>query len=537
MRVENVYELINSLNTSSDNIKENSNRILRYIYHDVYGVIENIFIQAKQKHNEGSCNYDNATRGASNLKNSLPAFLDGNNSIVTFLNEMVNDNNQEFIDLFFKKIDPFLTIIENKYYQVSDYNSINFTFNLYCMLKAYHEHKDNFDLFSKFLDDCSCFINANLLSDSSYSNLDLGNKKSLIDCIISSKGYNDIDQVNKLLKDVLKDMGRSYGYSSDDVSKKVKILKAVESVYVDYQCLMDENPDYKLMDFNVIANDTFRYSSGYSSRRIYYSKILLFGERYEFIERNLTKYIDNESFAEEVFKCITSLDYHMFEYLNEQDNFKGLDSFVKCMNVIFDSDTYYEVSNKISALKDASSKFKEGKREEALNICSSLNDIKHKLVIDNKYMVYGSNSMNKVNKPLSITKRMMEIYSRKYPNIEISRIFNHIFSNHSYYLYNFTDKVNNMIKKEVDLLEEKERQRKETEDRLRREREMDEKVSFSNTSTVVEDVLQEEKGINDRTNDIDPALLQFVEQPPKTDISSDDNKPFQKFKSIFGKRP
>lgn len=526
MKVENVYKLLKTIEGKDEYIQRNVRRILRYIYHDVYGPVESILDNAKIEHNKGSINYNNAVRGPLNFKKDLPLFADGDESIVTYLIEMVSDDKREYIDLFFGQIDAVLTIIENKYYEIDDFSPLNYVFNLYCMMYAYHCHKEDMDLYKQFLNDCTFFIKAEFLETSFYSDFNLKEKKKFIDALLSAKSYKEVERVRKFLKDILSRIDKNSTYSSEDLSKKLRVVQAIEFIYADYVNLKNENSQYDLTDYNVIIDDINKYLSGNYSDYVYYNKILLLGERYSFIKKNLSKYVGNDKLAGETFKIISSLDYHMFEYMNNTERFKDKDSFIECMNVIFDSDTYYELDSKLDALKVASNCFVAGEFEKVDKLYDDLFNMRHKLVVDGKYMAYGAKTMNKVDKPLSISKRMIELYSMRYPNVDINSIFKAIFKSNNCYLYSFSDLVNNKVKNEVDALIKLEQEGKAAEEKEREviEKSKDEEVKMTSSGEEYE---------SSNIVEVDSSLL--VDSENKIGGNSESNS-FFKIKSIFGRK-
>ena len=107
MRIEKVYELLEVLKDRDENTKKNVNRVLKYIYQDVYIkcfdelMEKEVNIVLNDGAQVGSIRYENIIRPYVDAKKNISVYLDGEESIVTYLLEMVRDGKEDFINCFF----------------------------------------------------------------------------------------------------------------------------------------------------------------------------------------------------------------------------------------------------------------------------------------------------------------------------------------------------------------------------------------------------------------------------------------------------
>ena len=142
----------------------------------------------------------------------------------------------------------------------------------------------------------------------------------------------------------------------------------------------------------------------------FYSPLLLDGERFKYLNECYDKYIGNSSFMNEIISYIDGFNNELFDYLNVI-NGDGKDSFITCMNCVFDSDSFSEVMSKLDSLKHACDTYSiNSENEDYLEDIRLLSSLKHKKVIDNKRVMYNLNCNNLIVKPDLIIERMQEIY-------------------------------------------------------------------------------------------------------------------------------
>ena len=105
----------------------------------------------------------------------------------------------------------------------------------------------------------------------------------------------------------------------------------------------------------------------------------------------------------------------MFYFLNARDGDK--DSFIECMDKVFDSDSYSELKSKLGSIVRASIKYESGNVIGALDILKELNSDQHKEVYCGEVISYPTNTMNLISKPKRIIDRMKYLYNRIDPSI------------------------------------------------------------------------------------------------------------------------
>ena len=175
----------------------------------------------------------------------------------------------------------------------------------------------------------------------------------------------------------------------------------------------------------------FYDTNRYSKIEILYDKKLLYGNRFEYFNLMLPKMMGNSKMAESLGISILNLDFSLFDYLNEKNSDNG-DSFIKTLDILFDSDSFREVCSKKYAIFKACDLFNKGDIEAALDVMQELPSGKHKHVLgDGRVVGSVNNSINQVsgiNKG-NVGDRMIEAYRALYPkqNISyfVSRALNH----------------------------------------------------------------------------------------------------------------
>jgi hypothetical protein len=422
MNVENVYVLLEKLKKCDSHIQEKSKRFLKYIYHDVYFEcfekeknleVERMVADGAQI---GSIRYYQIVKPYDESLKALSIFLEGDNSSLSYFLDMINDKDERFINLFFDKVSTYFEIMDNHFYRDDDFKSFSFTFNIYTMLKAYDCWKDNYEVFSKVLNDCSFLIDCKSIMDMWKSKRfdSFPERKKMIDLIVGCKIYSDVNVMGIFLSDVLKNIGKEYKYNEADV---LKTISFVEEVFLDYQEVSKfilQEKMVSLDDFiskNILNNNDFDKS--------FYAKSLLVGNRFDFVNERLNEVFINYEYRLDAFSEIKSFDYIFFEYLNRLEKYKDKDSFIEVLNILFDSDTFYEYNSKVEDVKKAMSLFSNGEFDSSLEIINSLDSDKYKKVIDGKMVTYTNDSVNLISKNPCIYNRTKELYFKFYSSLDI----------------------------------------------------------------------------------------------------------------------
>ena len=199
------------------------------------------------------------------------------------------------------------------------------------------------------------------------------------------------------------------------------------------------------------------------------------------------------------------MDYRLFEYLNSLDGQTG-DSFIQCLNVLFDSDTYFEFNSKANSLIKASLCFKDGDIEESLLEVRGLDSLKHKKHIDNNVLSFSMDTNKPVNRELSIFRRMLALYDEYYKGSGLNTIpiMRKVFDNGD--LVNLDYEIDVEIKGEIE--------------RLKALREAEERRQ----SEIKEELNEMRNALTNDTNDLD------CEEKPAS------NPPVRKMRPFFGRR-
>lgn len=568
MKADKVFDLLKLLNESDELINRNGKRILKFIYQDIY---HDIFEVGKEKaaigHNYGSTNYANAIEPYVKLEKDVSAYLDGTSSILSYFTEMVTDKKTEFIQLLFAKADVFFEMIDNHYYSSSDFTPLSFTFNLYAMLRAYHSHKDDFELFSKIVNDCDrlidCAVFNNKKNVNSYGlfsphGIDtLAVKKDYMDKLIDCEWYDKTDIAKENLRLLFNNFTSSASYSESRITPAIKLIDDIDKIYKDYLEVKENGLDIEIDVFDKIAKKYISSQNSYRKTDIWYDKKLFYGNRFEFFNYSLPKAISSSSMTDNLAKRILRLDFSLFDYLNQhsQDN---SDSFERIIGIILDSDTFYEVSSKFKDLEKACSLYSDGKTSDACDLIQELRSDKHKKVLDDGRVVGNvNNSINRISSSVvrSVGDRMMECYRKLFDyNVSylVSSALNRDPSSIEEFTDNFEHSLNTLIEKEkakeAQRLEEA-RLKLERQEAARRERERQEAARLeqerleairvaSQNARQEASVENSSVGLSGEVDTADNADNESVTEYRLNHSGAEPKEEtgFAKLKSIFGKR-
>lgn len=550
MNGERAYQLLKILKDSDQNKYNDGTRILKFIYQSIYrDIIENGKKDVLSIAGYGTSEYDRRVENYNRMKKGLAPFLDGDDSILSYYIEMITDGKQDYIDLFNEKIDVYLDMVENHYYNSDEFSVISIIFNMYSMLRAYHCHKDNFELFSKIVNDCDRLIDSGYYvfkehySDYNSVFASLSSKKKLLDSLISYDWYDKNDIVSKELKSLFDRFSYGYGYNEERVLPLLEKLNRVDVVYKDYLevcdagCLVDESV------FNDVASKLFYDTNRHSRIEVLYDKKLLYGNRFEYFNSILPKMMGNSRMAESLGNSILNLDFSLFDYLNEKNSDNG-DYFIRTLDILFDSDCFREVCSKKYALFKACDLFTKGDVEAALDIMQELSSGKHKHVLEDGRVVGSVN--NSINQVSGINKgnvgdRMIEAYRALYPkqNISyfVSRALNHNCESLEGFSTAFEEGLKASIEREQARLLEEQRQRELAEQArlLEEQRKSEALVQQSQDSA---DLLYQTEGDQNNQSSIVIASSTGVSEESTSESleKPKEETGFAKIKSIFTKR-
>ena len=330
-----------------------------------------------------------------------------------------NISTNSFFDIDFSKIRDQLYSILFDMYKNDDYRFFyslknNFPRNVrwslssgcffikaYMILKCYESNKDNYENYNTLLYDVCKVEEKDYCYDYSFIGNNFKEIKDSLDFILVNKNYKDMPNLRSLLKEIYINCVSSLipnGYF--DWFDEYREIYEDASVYgIDYSRaseIFDKSIGNRFALFN--------HDDGY-----FYSKILLFGKRFEYINEKLIEVESNNCLRKDIFSNIKDLSIELFEELNDE---KSGDSFIKYFDMIFDSDSYYELMSKLKSLRDASVLYEAGDKKKAFELVSNLNSVEHKKKFGDKIVCYPSDCINVVVKPKMIFRREKELYSK-----------------------------------------------------------------------------------------------------------------------------
>lgn len=260
------------------------------------------------------------------------------------------------------------------------------------MVDAFKLHRDNFDNFAAIIDDVTS-INLDYKSEN-YQKIDPFLNNMYLEKLLSISSYKDLPNFRKFMINAITNLDT---YEFDRIYKIYKGLCFYKNVY---------DSDYLDSIFDLRVKSIMENGKD----KTFWSEIILAKEgRFSYINEKLIEVEDNELIREDVFSYIRDLNSEMFADLNQSSD---KDSFITCMDVVFDSDTYSEMSNKLKELKNASFKYAYGKRKEAFEIIRDFGKCSYKEVLNGKEVSYPKNSINVITKPKKIIDRMRELYPK-----------------------------------------------------------------------------------------------------------------------------
>ena len=280
---------------------------------------------------------------------------------------------------------------------------------IFTIFKAYIHNKNDFDSFSNIVDD--------VLS----SEINSARFLKGIDIIVRCTNYKEMTNIRRLMKMMLKsyvDLIYLLSPSKELYDSFLAIYKQMIDDYTELGEKCDIDAFNKVLDFRVgeLLKKYGSYESLYVPRKekrlievYYYDKALLKGNRYFYFNEKLREVEDRIYFRYTISSYLEHVNFKLFEELNEE---KGKDSFISCIDMVFDSDSYQELFSKLDSIVTASIKYESGDFTEAFDIINELNSDKHKEVYCGEMVSYPTNTMNLISKPKRIIDRMKYLYNR-----------------------------------------------------------------------------------------------------------------------------
>lgn len=402
-------------------------------------------------------------RAYSILKKELKTIIVSDNSIITYLDELLTDNNIGYINDIFKTFSSFFIILDHHLYE--NLNPFSFIFNVYIILATYHYNKENAKNFYKILKVCQQIhpfdLEENLSQRNFYNpeydyrnELTFAEKKDLFDSLISIEEYSEYDIFDDVISAFLDLVSTT---NSDDLIRIYKKrIELAKEIIKDKKELEQNKFLYKTINDQEIITALFKTKN---LETFHYNKSILVNDHYKYLQENLKKIENNANIQKEIQDKILNINPIIFDYLtklfstpNHQEDY-----FIILLDIVFDSDSYFELNNKINTLitesqnlENKSKVFNENYKDELL---AKLNSLELKEKRKNKLIMYEKSSKVPIVKPNTITERMQELYQSIYKDW-ITNI--NLFKYYGDHCDNLTDrqsKLNNdviVIEKEIE---------------------------------------------------------------------------------------
>ena len=483
-----IYNLLRQIKKEKPEFYEPIKRILGYIYKTVkkefFEIQSDNFFKIGEK--------DQAKNIIAAERTLFNKYIEGENGILNNL-ILILDKNPDYFQYFYQEIETFLEMSEKGIY--SDYGIYKYVFNIYTILREYSINPDDKESFKMIVDDLSSLFITSIFDTNKHVSYVWGadrpnfhTKQDVIDFLLQIPDYKSNPKIRKEIKKVLDEINYVY---EDSLLKGYKMMcdnliefyEEIDKLKKKGRNISPSTIDY--LEEEIMSNVTNAklFENSYKEKRrqvrfetIYYAPILLEAERYIFLKNTLTEIEEKTEIHDDILNHIKEMNPNFFEYLNKEN--PQQDSFITCMTIVLDSDTYYEIKSKLNDLIKASKIYEEDEKE-ALKLISELNSVKHKEVIDGIVMSWPeNNNINKVEKPKQIIERMMKLHQTipDAPNDE----FYYKRSN-SYYskltLKSFSERVISQIK----------------ENRTRKERELQQKAKEEAEALKLQDQEQAKK--------------------------------------------
>lgn len=414
-----IYEFLKNTRQNNPEYYEPVKRILGYIYKtvkkDFFQKQADDFLKIGEK--------DKGKNVYAAEKNMFQNYVESEEGILNTLIKML-DNNPEYFKYFYSKIEPFLEMSDNGIY--SEYGIYKYVFNIYTMLELYNLYPNDFESFKAVVDDLSNFFITSVLNTDRHISYiwgaekpSFGTKKDIIIALLSISNYKNHPKIREEVKRVLDEI--NYTYEESLIRQYQFVTTQLSGLYLASNKLklkgFDVTPQIiDQLEDEIMVNiiNSKIHDNGHSDRRrqasfqtVLYTPILLVKERYDFIKERLDLVEDKTEIKGDVLSYIQQIDSDFFEYLGKHTYPK--DAFIACMEIVLDSDTYYEVASKLTDLVEAAKIYKEDEMK-ALELVTELKSSKHKQVIDGVVMAWPeNNNINKTEKPVKIIDRMMKL--------------------------------------------------------------------------------------------------------------------------------
>ena len=305
--------------------------------------------------------------------------LERRDGLKILLKDMYDNSDSRFIDWYKELFSNTFGFHRRK--SMTD-RHIDIFNKVFLFIEAYRYNRDSFDNFSSICDE---ILNNNYSKEFIFNS----NRLDLIKRVISIKEYKDVPELNRFFKYLLTSSDEELSKSNLYYQNMMFMVESALSSEEDLSCDVSNSIIKYAMD-NYKDNDIVV--------DVLYSDHLLYGDRFEYINNKLREFEPNSYIRREIFSKISNINNDMFFELDYEDAFK------KCLDVVFDSDTYYELSSKLDLLDICSNLYVYGKKKESFEMLQLLGSDYHKEVINGIVMESS-------NKPVSLIERMTNLYS------------------------------------------------------------------------------------------------------------------------------
>ena len=330
--------------------------------------------------------------------------------LCSILEDMAKDSDKSYIDSVMRGLKPKSITEDSSFYRRYSYpfntsylerDLIEHFMKYYMVLKGYQ--KGNFESFNCLVNDVSSFdvsrvgqVYPKILSKT------FNRVSEIVDRIVGCEYYKDMPNSRRLLERIYEKFSRCDAFLDDlyhEYNPKLEVFVDADLLKIDKKkaCMMF---DKMVKDFQTDS----KYCENY-----FYSMILIPGDRFEFVNSKLIELEGNYSIRKSIFERIKNLNMNMFDDLNKNSS---EDSFISCMEIVFNSDSYYELLSKLSCLQESSRLYEMESKKEAFEKIKELDSIKHKKKYNGEVVSYPENCMNRVEKPKTIFRREKELYGR-----------------------------------------------------------------------------------------------------------------------------
>lgn len=332
--------------------------------------------------------------------------IDEPSGMIQFLDEMLDEEGHESINYLLKEIDIFLDMNELEITNVNPSDS--YIINIYTMLLYHHCRPKDKNGFHDIVEDLKKFF-ASFYGDVLYVNYYSLMAKKLFKYMTYSPEVGKILTSSILMYD-RNEMQKMYSCVTntiDFISDLKNNKKELESSGYDIGNIDEEITSFLLSNIKVdkdnYANTILKFNSKYA----------LIGDCFEYLIKNTYKAEPNPGFRLILAHYLNKLiDTGLFEKINASLDISE-DCFKTIMANIFDSDSYKEIVNKVTALNEINSLFEKDSD-------AALNKLKEFPITDYKgnvgiRLTYPEDSNNLIRKPEAINDRTKEILMM-YPN-------------------------------------------------------------------------------------------------------------------------